>query len=283
MQSTVPVTLGSPKHRQLTIDGGSIVHAWFPPDTVIEPHTHDYPIVAIMLAGAFDLRIGGRGLACTAASVMIEPAGEPHGNAVHRNGAEVLVLQPDPARSERWRPFAALLSTVGFLAHPGVLRLGLRVARELRAADPLSGLAADALSVEMLVTVARINAPGRLNRASPSWWRRVDELLRELPAGSLRVETIAETVGMEPQRLVRAFRRRHQMGFGAYARLLRLDQAAARLAGSDDPISRIAAEEGFADQSHLTRHFKAQFGFPPAAYRKRHRNLSSDDPDTAQL
>jgi AraC-like DNA-binding protein len=283
MALPVPVTLGSGRHHELAIEGGSVLHAWFPAGTVIARHTHDHPIVAIMLAGAFDLRICGRGLSCAAATVMIEPAGEPHGNAVHHDGAEVLVLQPDPARSARWHPFAPLLTTVGFLVHPGVRRLGLRVAGEIRSADALSGLAADALSLEMLIAIARMNAPARADRASPPWWRRIEELLRELPVGSLRVNAIADAVGMEPHRLVRMFRRRHQMGLGAYVRLLRLERSASRLASSNDSISRIAAEEGFADQSHLTRLFKAHFGFAPAAYRSRHRKLSSADPESAQL
>ncbi|HEY4065366.1 MAG TPA: AraC family transcriptional regulator [Burkholderiaceae bacterium] len=36
------------------------------------------------------------------------------------------------------------------------------------------------------------------------------------------------------------------------------------------PLAEIAGDTGFADQSHLTRSFKARFGEPPNAWRLRH-------------
>jgi AraC-like DNA-binding protein len=51
---------------------------------------------------------------------------------------------------------------------------------------------------------------------------------------------------------------------------LKLDQArrAQRLLRSALPIAEVAAEVGFSDQSHLTRHFKRLLGFTPGSYRR---------------
>jgi AraC-like DNA-binding protein len=54
-------------------------------------------------------------------------------------------------------------------------------------------------------------------------------------------------------------------------RRLRVEWAASRLVSSDTPLSRLALEAGFVDQSHFTRAFKGRFGITPARYRTAHR------------
>jgi AraC family transcriptional regulator len=54
---------------------------------------------------------------------------------------------------------------------------------------------------------------------------------------------------------------------GEYLRRLRLDWAASQLAATETPLALLAAEAGFADQSHFTRAFKRHAGLTPARYR----------------
>jgi AraC-like DNA-binding protein len=51
-------------------------------------------------------------------------------------------------------------------------------------------------------------------------------------------------------------------------RRLRLEWAAQRLAESSDPLSAVALGAGFADQSHLNRHFRRRYGFTPGEFRE---------------
>jgi AraC-like DNA-binding protein len=46
---------------------------------------------------------------------------------------------------------------------------------------------------------------------------------------------------------------------------LRLAKAK-RLLAADLPLRQIAAETGFADQSHFTRHFRKSYGVTPVQY-----------------
>jgi AraC-like DNA-binding protein len=55
---------------------------------------------------------------------------------------------------------------------------------------------------------------------------------------------------------------------GAYIRRLRMSWAAERLASTKKPISEIALEAGFTDQSHFTRAFVKFSGNTPANYRR---------------
>jgi AraC family transcriptional regulator len=63
-----------------------------------------------------------------------------------------------------------------------------------------------------------------------------------------------------------------------YVREQRLRRARELLLCSDDGVSSIALQTGFADQSHLTRCFKRYFGLPPGELRRRSSTGLFDEP-----
>jgi AraC-like DNA-binding protein len=90
------------------------------------------------------------------------------------------------------------------------------------------------------------------------------ELARDF-GGQMRLRDIANANGYNVYQLIRAFRRGVGTTPHAYMMRLRLDYAAIRLV-EGDTIARAAAEAGFADQSHMTRHFKRVFGTTPGRF-----------------
>ncbi|MDR4307581.1 helix-turn-helix transcriptional regulator [Chelatococcus sambhunathii] len=94
---------------------------------------------------------------------------------------------------------------------------------------------------------------------------------QELAANGEAKRTVAEVAtlcGLSRGHFIRAFR----MSVGEtpcrWSRLLRIEAAQAALLNSDATIADIAAQCGFADQSHLTRVFSAEVGVSPAALRR---------------
>lgn len=264
----VPVTLGSPRFSTAAVDGCAVVHAWFPPNSELEPHTHARPTVAIMLNGSFDLRFSGREFACHPGCISVEPAGERHANRMHRAGAEVLVLQPDPHSAQWWEPFAGLLGAIGWQRHGPIASLAARVAREVRSPDAFSPLMIEALVLEILVTASRLADKAHARGRAP-WLLRAQEVLHAHPTRCVTVGQLAAECGVPPAQLARGFRQRFLTSIGAYARGLRLDWAARQLAETSAPIATIAAQGGFSDQSHLTRLLKRHTGLTPYEFRKR--------------
>jgi AraC family transcriptional regulator len=267
---SVPVSMGSPQSRTLETEQFAITEAWFPARRLVPRHSHERACAAFMLGGAFDLRLTGHTHYCSPTSVFTEPQGEPHANRMGNGGAHVIVLQPDPAQPELPRRLRAVLERVSHQRHAGLTERAARLTRELDAPDDLGPLAAEAIALELLVMMARIEATNL--RPPPSWLLRAQELLHERFAGPLRLSEVAQAVEIHPAHLARTFREHFKFSMGSYVRRLRLEWAAEELVRSDSSLAAIALAAGFADQSHFTRAFKHQAGITPSVYRASRRS-----------
>jgi len=88
---------------------------------------------------------------------------------------------------------------------------------------------------------------------------------RLLDAGELRVEDVAEGLGVSARHLRRAFLENVGVSPKEFARAARL-QRALRLASTSSRWSRIAVDAGYYDQAHLITDFRRLVGATPAAF-----------------
>jgi AraC-like DNA-binding protein len=109
-------------------------------------------------------------------------------------------------------------------------------------------------------------APGRVRRA-PAAVQTVCELLHERLAEPPSLAELAAITGLSQFALLRAFRARTGLPPHAYLNQLRVRRARSLL-DDGQPPAEVAAITGFADQAHLTRHFKRVVGVPPGAYQR---------------
>ncbi len=265
-QRHVPVTMGSPRFHSMEATGCGVIEAWFPPNAELPSHTHDRPIFGVMLSGAFDSAIAHRTLDCPPAAVWVEPLGERHANRIGRDGARVLVVQPDPAA---FVAFGGFLDAVRHLRHAGIAADANRIAQEINAADDLSPLVVDGLVHTMLAAAARQHRAGRFHERVPPWLLLAQELLHAHFREGVSLSGVAATVGVTPSHLAREFRAHFGTTVGEYARRLRLDWVAEQLTQSTMSLSEIGIAGGFSDQSHLTREFQRRHGMSPGAWRRR--------------
>jgi AraC family transcriptional regulator len=141
--------------------------------------------------------------------------------------------------------------------------LAFRAARELATPDPFTPLVLEGLALELSALAERArHAPAR-----PAWLEAARDYMRERFRVPPTVGEVAAVLDVQADVLSRTFRARYGEGLGEYARRVRLEWAASRLAATELPLARVAAEAGFADQSHFTRAFKTWAGLTPAAYR----------------
>ncbi|MEW4455631.1 AraC family transcriptional regulator [Bremerella sp. JC817] len=85
------------------------------------------------------------------------------------------------------------------------------------------------------------------------------------------VAQLAEIAEMSPYQLDRRMRRVFGLTTGQWLLKLRIDLAQRRLRMTEDSISSIAMEAGYADQSAFTRQFRRATGMSPRDYRSARR------------
>lgn len=94
---------------------------------------------------------------------------------------------------------------------------------------------------------------------------RVRQCLHEEPSMTTDLSTLAQRTGMSRFRVLRVFKRHFGLPPHAYQLRMRLGLAQRALRAGEQP-AHVAAELGFVDQSHMTRHFRRLLGVTPAQY-----------------
>ena len=249
---------------ETTLGATRVVELRFPPSYAqprVEPE-HGY--LAIVLDGELRKTFASRTLGLGTGTATTIPAHAGHSASFGERGARILVVTPALADDA---PCRQLLGGVRSRRDPGLAALARRVASELAASDAAAPIAAEGLALELLAAALRA-VPARVASARPAWLAGVVERLHDPAAELAGLGELAEGAAVDPAHLGRVFRRHYGVSIGTYVRRLRLDSAAATLAGTDAPLVQIAAAEGFADQSHFTRAFKRHTGVTPARYRR---------------
>jgi AraC-like DNA-binding protein len=191
---------------------------------------------------------------------VFKPAGERHRNTYGPAGARTLLIEMCAPEGELSLPPRPLLLRGD---RPG--RLASQLYRELgRDGRPSRAVLEDlSWSLVALFVCEHVSPPS----AHP-WLVRVRERLADQWAAPPTVRELAAEERVHPTHLIRAFGRAFGTSPGGYVRDLRARRALDQIVRTSCPLSRVAAECGFADQSHLCREITRRFGESPSALRR---------------
>jgi AraC-like DNA-binding protein len=95
--------------------------------------------------------------------------------------------------------------------------------------------------------------------------RRACDVLRERAAENVSLDELARVARLSRFHFIRAFTRTMGMPPHEYQLCVRVARAREMLARGQPPVD-VAADLGFADQSHFGRHFRRQLGVSPGVY-----------------
>ncbi|WP_394830152.1 helix-turn-helix transcriptional regulator [Pendulispora rubella] len=104
----------------------------------------------------------------------------------------------------------------------------------------------------------------------PASARLARRAVRLLEGDEVRVESVADRLGVTARHLRRAFTESIGIGPKDFARTVRL-QRAVQMASNSKDWARIAADSGYYDQAHLIADFRELVGLTPGAFLKRAR------------
>ena len=247
-------------------------------------HDHDELLVGVTEQGVQAFRCRRRLHTSTPGRVILIEPGEAHdGHSPAEDGFTYAMLYlPVPLLTARTDALKGLMPrAAGCLGFRDTLAddpgLAATILSAFLALHRGEGRLARDLSVDRLAErLARHLAPPpdrqrlRPDRAAAL----VRDLLHARMAEDVGLDELSAAAGVDRFRLNRAFRAAFGLSPHAYLVRLRLRAARHRLAEGEAP-ALVAAEVGFADQSHLGRWFRRAYGMTPAAYR----DLCTNVPD----
>lgn len=253
--------------RQASVGTIRVLDLLYPAGLTLPRHDHEHGYLCLVVSGGFEESWRGGERYGTAGSFFYYPSQlVHHGRFWGAHGARVLHVE---IRNDDARALCPAGSTAGVgrgdLRDNTAAGLSWQLLRELQAGAGATELVIEGLLADLMAEV--FGAPPPRRSSVPPWLDTVDQLLRAATTPP-RLASIASEVDRHPSHVAREYRRHTGLTIGQRARRLQVARVAAALAGSSDPLSHIAHDAGFADQSHMGRAFKALMDASPAAYRR---------------
>jgi AraC-like DNA-binding protein len=243
---------------------------WFP------RHSHPTYAIGVVRAGANRFRYRGAfhtapaGTLCTVTpdeAHSVEPAGD-HGFSYWclYPSIELVTGAAEAVGGKRPSGTLVLPPVIGDAEAAGLLcavfeaeaATAPRMARETRLLALLS---------HVLVRHATASVVANGKPASAPALARARDILAAFSSENLGLGQLAAMVGLDPFALARGFNRAYGLPPHAWLIQERVRRAQAFLRTGLSPAA-VAAEVGFADQSHLCRHFKRIVGVTPGLYQR---------------
>lgn len=237
----------------------------YPAGFKLPMHSHEHASFYLVLHGTLTETYSHKSFDCKPSTMVFTPQDHAHSNHFHIS-ERTLILEMTPVALKRLREHSVILRD------PTVFRGGLlgslmrRLYSEFRNSDVVSPLVLEGLSLEIMSELSRNSMKGSVQK-SPVWLKQARDLIHSRFSECLTLAGIAESVGVHPVHLASVFRKFYRCSVGEYVRRLRIESACEEIARSDTPLTQIALDAGFSDQSHFSKTFKHLMGMTPSHYR----------------
>ncbi|QJI29432.1 AraC family transcriptional regulator [Pseudomonas sp. ADAK18] len=229
-----------------------------------DPHRHDTYAIGRIVAGVHRLNYRGESKLCLPGEVMIVHPDESHGGCAGSDTGfryRGVYVPPSLVQQIVWgKPLPFLKGGVTRDSRLGVAANALLDARE---ADPLAEDDALYGFVTTLAQLAGQSTAGKTGHFAAA--SRAREYIDDNLDRPITLDDLAECAERDRWSLSNDFRLFYGTSPHRYLTLRRLDRVK-QLVQAGRSLSEAAVEAGFFDQSHMSRHFKKNFGLSPSRW-----------------
>jgi AraC family transcriptional regulator len=166
----------------------------------------------------------------------------------------------------------------------GISQTAVQILDDIRRAveqNPEGARAAALRLVTLLTSPGVVKAADSRGGLAPWHKRKLDRYIRNHLNQPVQVRVLAEQVGLSASHFHRAFRETFGETPKTYISRRRLELAQRLMLASSEPLTQIALDCGFADQSHLSKAFRRLMGETPSSWRRR--NLTDAPVETSSF
>lgn len=226
-------------------------------------HAHQAGFVSLMLQGEYRETAGFSQFGYQPFSCIYHPPGMDHHDEIGQAGVTLLTLEFKPELFDGMDFAAVNLRPIIDLSgrQPAWELMDLYQRISSNAANDLD-IESRAVALAFSIVKFSIRAPRDLRSL-----QRAREYVHAHFSENLTLARVARAAGVHPVYLGQIFRKQFGETLGEYLNRIRVRAAAGLLANSDVPLSSIAVDLGFYDQSHFTRVFRQVTGATPGTFR----------------
>jgi len=226
-------------------------------------HAHQAGFVSLMLEGQYRETAGLTQFGYQPFSCVYHPPGMDHRDEIGHSGVTLITLEFKPE----------LFDAMDFARvdlRPIIDLSGRRPAWELMdlyqriSSHPVNDLDIESRAVALAFSIVKFSSSTPRNLRS---LQRAREYIHAHFSENLTLAQVARAAGVHPVYLGQVFRQEFGETLGEYLNRIRVRSAAGLLANSGLPLSAVAADMGFYDQSHFTRVFRQLTGVTPGTFR----------------
>jgi AraC-like DNA-binding protein len=254
-----------------------------PLESATQHHSHDFHQIVITLCGSSEFEIEGLGGRVNAFSGCIVPANHEHFYSGNGHNRQLILDLPEdaPALTGEHRELVALFDAPRFFALDSPLRHYLAFVES----ELVQGFDTSAMSFQQDRLAATLlgSLKARLGATESAAQRRlnldqIDRFIRRHLADELRVADLAKLACLSEAHFSERFRVQTGLSPWQYVRRQRLHAARQLIQQSRLPLTDIAIQTGFANQSALSHAFRRSYGLSPRQLRQSGASSSIDSP-----
>ena len=227
-------------------------------------HEHELAYVTIMLDGQYREGDHGKLDELHPFTAVFNPVGAAHSTIIGPAGASLFTIE---FRQQSLRGLDLRLPerTTRDCGVGAMLWPGLRLFSAFKN-HGVGSLLLEGHVFELLGAIVRLDRSPE--KTAPRWLTGVKDRIHAEFSSRLRMLDLARQAGVHPVHLARVFRQFEKRSPGEYQQQLQLRAACELLRNPGWSLATIAAECGFADQSHFTRVFRRMTATTPLRFRQ---------------
>jgi AraC family transcriptional regulator len=230
----------------------------YSPNVHMPLHTDKLSKISIVLAGSLVEKTAGTEAVGNTGSVIIKP-----NHALHENrfGDKPVTLLTVSLKDDA--VFSRYFDSWQFLNHPKIYVKAVKIWTELRKVRNECQL-----NSSLRLFTSEVLPQYEDNDNCFYWYKQLKNLLTQDLTEPESISIISQRIALHRVYMGRKFKKFSGTSPSEYRHFAKTASALVELLVTDKSISSIAFDNGFADQSHLTRTIKRQLGFTPAKFRK---------------
>lgn len=234
------------------------------------------PHFVLVVRGIYSTEASNQSRLCSSSTLIFNPSGTTHRDCFRSPRGKFVSISPGIDASkflDRASPQARVVAGEPARSTEG-MRIVREILREFGGRKHPSAVILEGLGLELLGHL--MEGSRTESRYIPDWLLRTKEMMEDCAGHDLSIAELAATALVHPVYLARAFRKYFGYSPSEYLQRNRLLRVQRLLAETRLPLTDVALQCGFSDQSRMTHAFSGQFGIAPGQFRRRHTILNRE-------